>query len=290
MYYTTRVRAQIINHVNSSFDSYLVNGQMARNKVRVKGLEILRAVSLLSTDIFVYTQFGDTQKWLIENRNPRKPTPVRVFNINYNPPTPTLNSSQYQVSELSTPIQCSDRKYLYTLSLALGRSFYPTSWSLQIPFNNNPKPLTRVEGPNSIMCYFSPQNHSKEKMLSLCDNIAMVRSQGITIICFSICFLYFFFCYNFYFVFFQPAENIGQSQMKHKIEDEMDATRIELAQKNMKIQSLQYDLYKLQEKYENERRALLKEVEFGREKVALLNQEIRRLKQPEQEDTICMMR
>ena len=70
----------------------------------------------------------------------------------------------------------------------------------------------------------------------------------------------------------------------------MDATRIELAQKNMKIQSLQYDLYKLQEKYENERRALLKEVEFGREKVALLNQEIRRLKQPEQEDTICMMR
>ncbi|XP_067024413.1 uncharacterized protein [Acropora muricata] len=85
-------------------------------------------------------------------------------------------------------------------------------------------------------------------------------------------------------------ENIGQSQVKHKIEDEMDATRIELAQKNMQIQSLQYDLYKLQEKYENERRALFKEVEFGREKVALLNQEIRRLKQPEQEDTICMMR
>lgn len=78
--------------------------------------------------------------------------------------------------------------------------------------------------------------------------------------------------------------------MKHKIEDEMDATRIELAQKNMQIQSLQYDLYKLQEKYENERRALFKEVEFGREKIALLNQEIRRLKQPEQEDTICMMR
>lgn len=100
----------------------------------------------------------------------------------------------------------------------------------------------------------------------------------------------FFFCYSFYFVFFQPAENIGQSQVKHKIEDEMDATRIELAQKNMQIQSLQYDLYKLQEKYENERRALFKEVEFGREKVALLNQEIRRLKQPEQEDTICMMR
>ena len=27
----TRVRAQIINHMNSSLDSYLVNGQMARN-------------------------------------------------------------------------------------------------------------------------------------------------------------------------------------------------------------------------------------------------------------------
>ena len=28
---------QIINHMNSSLDNYLVNGQMARNKVRVKG-------------------------------------------------------------------------------------------------------------------------------------------------------------------------------------------------------------------------------------------------------------
>ena len=51
---------QIINHMDSSLDSYLVNGQMTRNKVKVKGIEILRAVSLLSTDIFVYTQFGDT--------------------------------------------------------------------------------------------------------------------------------------------------------------------------------------------------------------------------------------
>ena len=40
--------------------SSLVNGQMARNKVMVKGIEILSAASLLSTDIFVYTQFGDT--------------------------------------------------------------------------------------------------------------------------------------------------------------------------------------------------------------------------------------
>ena len=43
----------------------LVNGQLARNKVRVKGIEILSAASLLSTDIFVYTQFGDTYKWQI---------------------------------------------------------------------------------------------------------------------------------------------------------------------------------------------------------------------------------
>ena len=35
--YYTRVRVQIINHMNSSLDNYLVNGQMARNKVRVKG-------------------------------------------------------------------------------------------------------------------------------------------------------------------------------------------------------------------------------------------------------------
>lgn len=70
----------------------------------------------------------------------------------------------------------------------------------------------------------------------------------------------------------------------------MDATRIELARKDLKIQSLKYDLYKQHEKYETETRALYKEVKFGREKVAQLNQEIRRLKQPEQEDTICMMR
>ena len=91
--YYTRVRAQIINHMNSSSDSYLVIGQMAREKVRVKGIEMLSAASLLSTDIFVYTQFGDTYKLQVENRNPRKLTPVRVFNTNCKPPTPSLNSS-----------------------------------------------------------------------------------------------------------------------------------------------------------------------------------------------------
>ena len=37
--YYTRNRAQIINHMNSSLDSCLVNGQMARNEVRVKGIK-----------------------------------------------------------------------------------------------------------------------------------------------------------------------------------------------------------------------------------------------------------
>ena len=62
--------SQIINHMNSLLDSYLVNGQMARNKVRVKGIEILDAAPLLSTDIFVYTQFGGTYKWQTENQDP----------------------------------------------------------------------------------------------------------------------------------------------------------------------------------------------------------------------------
>ena len=79
--------------MDSSSDSYLVIGQMVREKVRVKGIETLSAASLLSTDIFVYAQFGDTYKWQVENRDPRKLTSVRVFNIHRKPPTPNLNSS-----------------------------------------------------------------------------------------------------------------------------------------------------------------------------------------------------
>ena len=48
------------NESHETLHNYLVNGQMARNKVRVKGIEILSAPSFLSTDIFLYTQFGDT--------------------------------------------------------------------------------------------------------------------------------------------------------------------------------------------------------------------------------------
>ena len=100
----TRVRAQIINHMSSSLDSYLVNGQMTRNKVRVKGIEILSATSPLSTHILVYIQFGDTYKWQLENRDPRKLTPFRDFKINCKAPTPSLSSSQYKVTEISKPI------------------------------------------------------------------------------------------------------------------------------------------------------------------------------------------
>ena len=74
--------------MNSSSDSYLlVIGQMAREKVTVKGIEILSAASLLSTDIFVYAQFGDTYKLQVD---PRKPTSVRVFNIHCKPITPNF--------------------------------------------------------------------------------------------------------------------------------------------------------------------------------------------------------
>ena len=58
--YYTQERAQIINHMNSSLNSYLTNGQMARNKVRVKGIERLSTASLLSTESFVCTQFGES--------------------------------------------------------------------------------------------------------------------------------------------------------------------------------------------------------------------------------------
>ena len=79
--------------MNSSLESYSVNGQMARNKVRVKGIEVLSAASHLSTDIFVYTQSGDTYKWQLENRDPRKLIPVRVLTVIASTPTPSLNSS-----------------------------------------------------------------------------------------------------------------------------------------------------------------------------------------------------
>ena len=81
--------------MNSSSDSYLIIGQVAREKGRVKGLEILSAASLLSTDIFFLLPIY-TYKWQVENRDPRKLTSVRVFNVHCKPITPNLNSEQLQ--------------------------------------------------------------------------------------------------------------------------------------------------------------------------------------------------
>ena len=89
---------------------------------------LLSASSLLSTDIFVYTQFEDTHKWLIENCDPQKLTPVRVFSINCKPPTPSLNSSEYQVGEISIPIQCSDRIAFEVGRVLLNLAFGNTPW------------------------------------------------------------------------------------------------------------------------------------------------------------------
>lgn len=86
------------------------------------------------------------------------------------------------------------------------------------------------------------------------------------------------------------TEIIDKAQNMKETEEEMEATRIELAEKNMQLQSLQYDLYKLQEKYDKEMKSLTKEVEWGRDKVGSLKLEIRRLKEQEPEDTISIIR
>ena len=93
---------------------------------------------------------------------------------------------------------------------------------------------------------------------------------------------YFFPCSN--------CSNYPQSARCKKIQEEMEALQFELAQKNMQIQSLQYDLYKLKEKYDNETKLLKNEVEWGLEKVGSLKLEMKRLKEPETDDTISIMR
>ena len=100
-------------HINSLLDSYLANGQMARNKVGVKGIEISSPASLLFTDIFVYNQGGETNIELAvrkpESSKPKTLRPVRDFNINCIPPPPprqSWNLSEYEVNELRKQIQC----------------------------------------------------------------------------------------------------------------------------------------------------------------------------------------
>ena len=83
----TRVRAQIINHMSSSLDSYLVNGQMTRNKVRVKGIEILSATSPLSTHILVYIQFGGYIQMAIRKPRSSKTNTSEILKLIAKPPT-----------------------------------------------------------------------------------------------------------------------------------------------------------------------------------------------------------
>ena len=80
----TRVRAQIKNHMNSSLVSYLVNGQMARNKVRVKGTEILSGLlSYLMTFFFFTSNLGMHIR------------AIRGFNINCTPPPPLIPKFEF---------------------------------------------------------------------------------------------------------------------------------------------------------------------------------------------------
>jgi len=72
--YHAEVRNKIINHMrsiekflvphmNTSLNCYLHKTGMTQSGVWGTDIEILSASSLLSTDIFVYTKFGDTYKW-----------------------------------------------------------------------------------------------------------------------------------------------------------------------------------------------------------------------------------
>lgn len=49
--------------MNTSLDSYLAGSHMARNGVWGTDIEIFSAASLLSTDVFVCTKFGETYKY-----------------------------------------------------------------------------------------------------------------------------------------------------------------------------------------------------------------------------------
>ena len=72
--YHAQIRHEIINHMmniekflmphmNTSLNCYLDKTGMAESGVWGTDIEILSASSLLSTDIFVYTKFGNTYKW-----------------------------------------------------------------------------------------------------------------------------------------------------------------------------------------------------------------------------------
>ena len=84
----------LLPHMNTSLNNYLSNSQMANNGVWGTDIEILSAASLLSTDIFVYTQFGDAYKWLKFSRtmiDDKKPENSCSIYLNHS------NTIQYDV-------------------------------------------------------------------------------------------------------------------------------------------------------------------------------------------------
>ena len=59
----TSIENFLVPHLNTSLECYLHKTRMAQSGVWGTDIEIVIASSLLSTDIFVYTKFGDTYKW-----------------------------------------------------------------------------------------------------------------------------------------------------------------------------------------------------------------------------------
>ena len=115
------MRARIVNHmkhienfllphINSSLDNYLANSQMPRNGVWGTEIEILSAASLLSTDIFVFTQFGDLGKWLKFSRtmiDGKKPENSCSIYLNHS------NTIHYDVVQ---DVCVTDLKHQYSLN------------------------------------------------------------------------------------------------------------------------------------------------------------------------------
>ena len=118
------MRAQIINHMkdiehfllphmNTSLDNHLANSQMANNGVWGTDIEISSAASLLSTDIFVYTQFGDAYKWLKFSRtmiDGKKPANSCSFYLNHS------NTIHYDVVQDVCVIDLNQTDDIYSYS------------------------------------------------------------------------------------------------------------------------------------------------------------------------------
>ena len=64
IYHMRSIENFLVPHMNTSLNCYLHKTGMAQSGVWGTYIEILSVSSLLSTDIFVYTKFGHTYKWL----------------------------------------------------------------------------------------------------------------------------------------------------------------------------------------------------------------------------------